>query len=110
MLHVMLLIVVGGCLAAFWWQLHRALHGHTQSWAYTVEWPAFAAYAGWMWWKLLHEEREFAGPDGRSAGEGPGAPEPSEDPAAAEEAEHRAWVAYNEYLARLSEANRQRRR
>jgi hypothetical protein len=108
MLHVMVLIVVIGCLTAFWWQLQRALHGHARSWAYTVEWPAFAAYAGWMWWKLLHEERGFASPDGRSAEEGPGASDPAVDPAATEEAEHRAWVAYNEYLARLSETNRQR--
>jgi hypothetical protein len=59
-LHVMAVVVVGVCLTAGWWQLDRALSGNGRSWAYTVEWPFFAAYAGWMWWKLLHDEPGFA--------------------------------------------------
>jgi hypothetical protein len=59
-LHVMAVLVIGVCLTAGWWQLQRALGGNGQSWAYTLEWPFFAAYAGWMWWKLLHEEPGFA--------------------------------------------------
>ena len=59
-LHVMAVVVIGVCLVAGWWQLERALGGNGRSWAYTVEWPFFAAYAGWMWWKLLHEEPGFA--------------------------------------------------
>jgi hypothetical protein len=60
-LHVAALLVVGACLALAWWQLHRALGGNGRSWAYTVMWPLFAVYAIWIWWKLLHEEPEFAG-------------------------------------------------
>ena len=59
-LHVAALLVVGACLALGWWQLHRALGGNGRSWAYTVMWPLFAFYAVWIWWKLLHEEPEFA--------------------------------------------------
>lgn len=59
-LHVMAVLVIGVCLTAGWWQLDRALSGNGRSWAYTVEWPFFAAYAGWMWWKLLHDEPGFA--------------------------------------------------
>ncbi len=60
-LHVAALLVAGACLALGWWQLHRALGGNGRSWAYTVMWPLFAVYAIWIWWKLLHEEPEFAG-------------------------------------------------
>jgi len=66
-LHVAVFVAVGGCTAAFWWQLFRALHGHTRSWAYAVEWPVFAAYAVWMWWKLLREEPGFARADAEAA-------------------------------------------
>jgi hypothetical protein len=59
-LHIMAVVVIGVCLTAGWWQLQRALGGNGNSWAYTVEWPFFAGYAGWMWWKLLHEEPGFA--------------------------------------------------
>ena len=109
-LHAAVFVAVGACTAAFRWQLFRALHGHTRSWAYAVEWPLFAVYAVWMWWKLLREEPGFARANNEAApeasGRASGAPEagPDED-----DGERQAWVAYNEYLARLSAANRQRR-
>ena len=56
LLHLTALIVVPGCLALGWWQLHRALSGNDLSWAYTVEWPFFACYGVYMWWKLVHEQ------------------------------------------------------
>jgi hypothetical protein len=55
-LHTTVLVVVFACLALGWWQLERALSGNTLSWVYTFEWPFFAAYAIFMWWRLLHEE------------------------------------------------------
>lgn len=55
-LHATVLVVISACLALGWWQLERALSGNTLSWVYTFEWPFFAAYALFMWWKLLHEE------------------------------------------------------
>ena len=55
-LHTTVLVVVSACLALGWWQLERALSGNALSWVYTFEWPFFAAYAVYMWWKLLHEE------------------------------------------------------
>jgi len=105
-LHVAVFLAVGGCLGAFWWQLGRALHGHTRSWAYAVEWPLFAAYAVWMWWKLLREEPGFAGQRAESKTKLDPLSKILDDE---DEAEHRAWVAYNEYLARLSAENRERR-
>lgn len=112
-LHVAAFLAVAGCLAAFWWQLGRALHGNTLSWAYAVEWPFFAAYAVWMWWRLLREEPGFSRGDAEApAGEGTAAAPARDTPIQADgddDADYRAWVAYNEYLARLSEANRQPR-
>jgi hypothetical protein len=58
LLHATVLIVVAACLALGWWQLERALSGNTLSWVYTFEWPFFACYAIYMWWKLLQEGSE----------------------------------------------------
>jgi hypothetical protein len=55
-LHVALVVAVPPFLTLGFWQLSRALHGNVLSWAYTFEWPFFAGYATWMWWKLVHEE------------------------------------------------------
>ena len=54
-LHVTVLVVVPAFLALAWWQFDRASSGNELSWAYTFEWPIFAAYAVFMWWKLVHE-------------------------------------------------------
>ena len=129
-LHVTAFLVMGLCLAAGWWQLQRALGGHGPSWAYTVEWPFFAGYAAFTWWKLLHEEPEFAKEkatmEALSASETTapangtgttptngtgtvpahgthtGAGEPAAPVGPREEREDREREAYNEYLRALS--------
>jgi hypothetical protein len=55
--HLALVIFVPGFLALGWWQLQRALDGNGLSWAYTFEWPFFAAYAVVLWWRIVHDER-----------------------------------------------------
>ncbi len=52
-LHATVVVVFFGCLALGWWQLTCALSGNALSWVYTFEWPFFAGYAVYMWWKLL---------------------------------------------------------
>jgi hypothetical protein len=95
-LHVFALLVISVCLALGWWQLHRALDDHNRlSWAYTFEWPFFAAYAGWVWWRLLHEEPGFKATEASEPRQGP----PSGD-------EKRELDAYNDYLAGLHRAGR----
>lgn len=54
-LHLTALIVIPGCVALCVWQVDRALGGNELSWAYVFEWPAFAAYGVFVWWKLVHE-------------------------------------------------------
>jgi len=57
-LHFQFATVAAACLAAGWWQLSRALGGHSLSWFYTVEWPGFAVFAFAGWWHLIHEDPE----------------------------------------------------
>ena len=57
-LHATILVVlpVFGLLCA--WQVRRALSGNGLSWAYVFEWPFFAGYAVYLWWKLVNEDPE----------------------------------------------------
>jgi hypothetical protein len=89
-LHVAIAIALPSFSFMFQWQLRRALGGNGLSWAYTVEWPLFGAYALFMWWKLLHEEIG-------------GAPPPTHTPEAPDHDEDAVRLAaYNDYLARLA--------
>jgi hypothetical protein len=38
------------------WQFHRAESGNELSWAYTFEWPLFAAFTLYFWVKSLRDE------------------------------------------------------
>ena len=58
-LHVALALILPVMVGLGWWQLQRALVGHTRSWAYAIQWPAFGAYAVYVWWKLLREQPGF---------------------------------------------------
>ena len=55
-LHALLAFALAVMIPLFLWQLRRALGGHVQSWAYAIQWPAFALYAVYMWWQLLHDQ------------------------------------------------------
>ena len=109
-LHVVILMVVPAFLALCFWQLSRALDGNTLSWAYVFEWPLFAAYAVYMWWRFVHEAAEEGSPPA-TAGTGSGGPTPpaAAEPAAPEAAgshgaeEDEELAAYNAYLAQLAE-------
>ena len=109
LLHLTALVVVPGCLALGWWQLSRALSGNALSWAYTVEWPLFAGYGIFMWWKILHEQ------PGDLYEAAPGSSEDrvlgSEDGAGGdEEEEDEDLAAYNRYLAELNAQDQQKLR
>jgi hypothetical protein len=102
-LHAVILIVVPGFLALCIWQIDRALGGNTLSWAYVFEWPLFAAYAVYMWWRILHETPDTAPDAAAENGHAAAVPAPPDAPQAQEDAE---LAAYNEYLARLAEQDR----
>ena len=108
-LHVVILIVVPAFLALCLWQISRALSGNTLSWAYVFEWPLFAGYAVYMWWRFVHEAAEDTVPE-PAAGAGPtgsavaAAPVPEET--AQEKEEDKEMAAYNDYLAQLAERDK----
>ena len=99
-LHVVILVIVPAFMALCLWQVSRAVGGNELSWAYVFEWPIFAAYAVYMWWRFVHETPEAPVVDATAA-------TPS-DPAALakQEAEDAELAAYNDYLAQLAAGDR----
>jgi DNA-binding transcriptional regulator of glucitol operon len=110
-LHVVILIVVPAFLALCLWQISRALGGNSLSWAYVFEWPLFAAYAVYMWWRFVHEAVPDGSPGDTAAADagGPDAAAPATTPAPEtpeELKEDAEMAAYNDYLARLAEKDK----
>jgi hypothetical protein len=110
-LHVVILIVVPAFLALCLWQVSRALGGNSLSWAYVFEWPLFAAYAIYMWWRFVHEPAAEGSPGGGGAADtgGPDAAAPAAAPVPEtpeELKEDAEMAAYNDYLARLAERDK----
>ena len=89
-IHLGLVIAEAICIPAFIFETSRALHGNTLSWAYVIEWPILAAYAVYMWAKMLREER---GDDARSRARRARA---ATSPSDVDDPELKAW---NDYLA-----------
>jgi len=81
--------------------------GNTLSWAYTVEWPFFAAYGVYMWWRIVHEQPTE--PPHASQATVAAQGRPTELPDLHEE-EDEELAAYNRYLAQLNAADEQKLR
>lgn len=114
-LHVVILIVVPAFMALCIWQLSRALGGNSLSWAYVFEWPLFAAYAVYMWWRFVHEAAEGGAPPApaadvpggnRTSAEGGSAPASARSVPTGEAEEDAALAAYNTYLAELADQDK----
>jgi hypothetical protein len=67
--HVLALVLVAGFLGLGWWQFSRATGGNSLSWGYTFEWPVFAAFVVFLWFREAQMARRPA-------------PEPAEEPPA----------------------------
>ena len=103
--HVLMVLSVWGMLWLGDWQLHRALSGNGLSWAYTFEWPLFAAFVVWMWVRAVRDHLS------QERGEDPYAerrPPPIKAikavnrPVLAGDDDDPQLAAYNEYLAWLA--------
>jgi hypothetical protein len=110
--HVAALIVVLGCLGLGWWQFSRASGGNSLSWGYTFEWPVFAGFFAFLWWREVQLARKPAAPADEPPEDEPeqlpGAPVTVGRPVrvavpAAEAADDPELAAYNDYLAWLAE-------
>lgn len=49
--HVLTVVLVVGFLALGWWQIRRAASGNALSWAYAFEWPVFAGFVVFLWFR-----------------------------------------------------------
>jgi hypothetical protein len=106
-LHAVILVVVPAFMALCVWQIDRAVGGNSLSWAYVFEWPLFAGYAIYMWWRFVHEKPESAEVVTSENGHGDAAPEwESGSPSVKSAQEEAELAAYNDYLARLAERDR----
>ncbi|HEY0000194.1 MAG TPA: hypothetical protein VGB74_07055 [Actinoplanes sp.] len=110
--HVLALVLTGGCLAMGWWQYSRATGGNALSWGYTFEWPVFAAFVVFLWFREVQLARRKPPAGNKTAPQTepvrrPGAPvtvgRPIRVPAgAAPTGDDPELDAYNDYLAWLA--------
>ncbi|BCJ60616.1 hypothetical protein [Micromonospora endophytica] len=57
--HVAMVVLVTSFLGLGWWQVSRAAAGNAISWGYAVEWPIFAGFVVFVWWReVRHTVRE----------------------------------------------------
>lgn len=67
--HVLTVVLVAGFLGLGWWQISRAASGNALSWAYAFEWPVFAGFVIFLWFReARHTLVSRASPDDDSAG------------------------------------------
>ena len=105
-MHVTLLVLVPACASLCDWQVHRALSGNTLSWAYVFEWPFFAGYGTYVWWRLVHDQMARLAPDvPMTVGGGAESVERVAEP----DQEDEEMAAYNRYLAELNASGRAKR-
>ncbi len=114
-LHAVVIVLIPAFLAACIWQVNRALGGNGLSWAYVFEWPFFALYAIYLWWKLIHDiplektPTDFIEDDGRTTKSETLDSTAATTPPEAVDAEDGELAAYNRYLAELDAQGDQRR-
>jgi hypothetical protein len=95
-LHLTLVVGLAGCAVAATIEWERALSGHVISWVYAFEWPLFAVFGSWVWWRLVHETAPRAARRKRRPPRRSGSTPSLDDP---------QLVAWQDYLARLHAAD-----
>jgi DNA-binding transcriptional regulator of glucitol operon len=109
LMHLTLIVVVPTFIGLFWWQVQRVRQGNTLSWAYVFEWPFFAGYAVYMWWKLVHDQpvpTDQAVPTHQPVPADQVEPTDQAEPEA--DRDDREMAAYNRYLAELDTSGRRK--
>jgi DNA-binding transcriptional regulator of glucitol operon len=108
--HTVAAVLVLGFLGLGWWQIGRAASGNLLSYAYAVEWPVFAGFVVFVWWKEVRRAQAArAASPGHSGTTSPDAEAPplrSSRPARSgpgyDDGDDPQLAAYNRYLAWLS--------
>jgi DNA-binding transcriptional regulator of glucitol operon len=101
--HALALVLFMACLALGVWQLLRATGGNTLSWAYTLEWPLFAAFVVWMWVRAVRDHLSQERGEDPYAQTRPPPIKPIARPATVHNDEDPELAEYNKYLAWLAE-------
>lgn len=66
--HALVAVLVVGMLGLGVWQYHRATGGNALSWGYTLQWPLFAGFTAYLWFRELRRRlRGGEAEKGRSA-------------------------------------------
>ncbi len=60
--HVAMVVLVAGCLGMGWWQVTRAAGGNAISFGYAIEWPVFAGFVIFVWWREVRQALRAAPP------------------------------------------------
>jgi hypothetical protein len=107
--HLFAIVAVCGMLWLGDWQYHRAAGGNGLSWAYTFEWPLFAAFGAVFWARTIRDEFrarhgidivvDYA-PPGQDLPGGIGAQQVNE--LAYDDTDDEDLARYNAYLAKLN--------
>ncbi|MCO8272715.1 hypothetical protein M1L60_19150 [Actinoplanes sp. TRM 88003] len=113
--HVLAVVLTVGCLVLGWWQFSRAQEGNAISWGYMFEWPVFAAFVVFLWYREVQlarrkPQKEAPPPEKQEKQEEkelPGTAVTVGRPVrvavrSAPEADDPELVAYNDYLAWLN--------
>ncbi|WP_344313532.1 hypothetical protein [Fodinicola feengrottensis] len=110
--HVAALVLLAICVGGAWWQWYRAGSptGTLQNAGYALEWPLFAIFVVWAWFRMMQlEARQLAKPAEPVATAEP-EPAPVVRPpvlvkagsAAPADDDDQELARYNDYLARLA--------
>jgi hypothetical protein len=62
LLHAVTVILFVAFLVLGWWQIGRARGGNALSFGYAVEWPAFAIFVVFVWYREIRNHRPGDGP------------------------------------------------
>ncbi|WP_122981929.1 hypothetical protein [Actinoplanes teichomyceticus] len=60
--HVLALVLTAACLGLGWWQYSRATGGNSLSWGYMFEWPVFAGFVVFIWFREIQLHRRRSAP------------------------------------------------
>lgn len=103
--HVVAVLLFAVCVAGAWWQTARAgsATGTWQNAGYALEWPLFAAFVVFAWFRMMQlEARALATQESEPEPEPEPAPVLVKTPAATDEEDDPALAKYNDYLAWLA--------
>ncbi len=54
--HAVMIILVVACLLLGWWQIGRAAGGNALSFGYAIEWPVFALFVVFIWYREVRAD------------------------------------------------------